>query len=89
MLRQLYEQPSLSAMYRIADFGYGMPSQLLLQRCKGQYLLSSNGVRQGDPLSAILFCLYIRDVLAQVSAQATVQVDASSTTSMCRASRWR
>ena len=43
MLRQLYEQPSLSAMYRIADFGYGMPSQLLLQRCKGQYLLSSNG----------------------------------------------
>ena len=26
-------------------------------------------------MSAILFCLYIRDVLAQVSAQATVQVD--------------
>ena len=75
VLRQLYKQPTLSAMYRIADFGYAVPSQLLLQRCEGQHLLSSNGVRQGDPLSAILFCLYLRDVLAKVSAQAKVQVD--------------
>jgi hypothetical protein len=74
VLRQLYEQPALSAMYRIADFGYSMPSQLLLQRCSGQHLLSSNGVRQGDPLSAILFCLYIRDVLTTVGVQAEVEV---------------
>ena len=51
-----------------------MPSQLLLQRCGGQHLLSSNGVRQGDPLSAILFCLYIRDVLTTVGVQAEVEV---------------
>jgi hypothetical protein len=75
VLRQLYKQPTLSPMYRIADFGYAVPSQLLLQRCEGQHLQSSNGVRQGDPLSAILFCLYLRDVLAEVSAQAKVQVD--------------
>ena len=76
VLRQLYEQPALSPMYRIADFGYAVPSQLLMQRCEGKHLLSSNGVRQGDSLSAILFCLYIRDVLVKVSAEAKVQVDA-------------
>jgi hypothetical protein len=54
-----------------ADFGYATPSQLL-QRCDGQHLLSSNGVR--DPLSAILFCLYIREVLAEVSIQTKVEV---------------
>jgi hypothetical protein len=74
VLRQLYEQPTLSGMWRIADFGYSAPSQLLLQRCEGQHLLSSNGVKQGDPLSAILFCLYLRDVLIQVAAQAEVDV---------------
>ena len=45
VLRQLYQQPTLSAMYRITDFGYAVPSLLLLQRCEGQHLLSSNGVR--------------------------------------------
>ena len=70
----MYEQPTLSTMWRIADFGYSAPRQLLLQRCEGQHLLSSNGVKQGDPLSAILFCLYLRDVLTQVSAQAEVEV---------------
>jgi hypothetical protein len=74
VLRELYEQPTLSAMWRIADFGYSAPSQLLLQRCEGQHLLSSNGVRQGDALSAILFCLYLRDMLTQVGTQAEVEV---------------
>ena len=31
VLRQLYAQPALSAMWRIADFGYAVPSQLLMQ----------------------------------------------------------
>jgi hypothetical protein len=75
VLRELYQHPKLSAMFRIADFGYAVPSQLLLQRCDGRHLLSSNGVRQGDPLSAILFCLYIREVLSKVSTQAKVEVD--------------
>ena len=74
VLRELYQHPTLSAMYRLVDFGYAVPSQLLMQRCEGRHLQSSNGVRQGDPLSAILFCLYIRDVLAQVGTRAEVEV---------------
>src|ERR1700709_1124181 len=73
-LRALYEHPALSAMWRMADFAYATPSQLLLQGCKGQHLLSSNGVRQGDALSAVLFCLYLRDMLAEVSTQADVEL---------------
>jgi hypothetical protein len=73
-LRVLYAQPALSAMWRMADFAYAAPSQLLLQGCEGQRLLSSNGLRQGDALSAVLFCLYLRDTLAEVSAQADVQL---------------
>ena len=73
-LRVLYEQPALSAMWRIADFAYAAPTQLLLQGCDGQHLLSRNGVRQGDALSAVLFCLYLRDTLAEVSAQAHVEL---------------
>ena len=52
----------------------GDKSQLLLQRCEGQHLQSANGVKQGDPLSAILFCLYLRDVLTTVGVQAEVEV---------------
>src|ERR1700709_2971581 len=45
-LRVLYEQPALGAMWRMADFAYATPSQLLLQGRKGQHLLSSQGVTQ-------------------------------------------
>ena len=76
VLRLLYEQPALSALYRMADFAYSSPSQLLLQGCEGQSLLSANGVRQGDALSALLFCLYLRDTLAEVSQIADVQLHA-------------
>jgi len=74
VLRELYATPQLSPMYRMADFGYAAPSELLLQRCEGHSIPSSNGVRQGDPLSAVLFCLYMRPILAQVSQHAAVQV---------------
>ena len=72
MLQQLYATPQLQALYRIADFGYSTPSQLLLQRCEGQSILSSNGVRQGDPLSAVLVCPYMTEVYEQVAQQADV-----------------
>jgi hypothetical protein len=74
VLRQLYDTPELSSLYRLADFGYSTPSELLLQGCDGQSIPSSNGVRQGDPLSAVLFCLYLRDVLARVGQAAKVRV---------------
>ena len=72
MLRELYSTPALSPLYRIADFGYSAPSQLILQRCEGLSMSSSNGVRQGDPISAILFCLYMREVMVKVAEQADV-----------------
>ena len=74
VLRELYDTPELSSLFRLADFGYSTPSELLLQGCEGQSISSSNGVRQGDPLSAVLFCLYLRDVLARVSTSAKVRV---------------
>jgi hypothetical protein len=72
MLRKLYATPQLGQLYRIADFGYSAPSQLLLQRCDGLSIESTNGVRQGDPLACLLFCLYMKDVYEAVARQADV-----------------
>ena len=35
---------------------------------------SAPGVRQGDPLSALLFCVYMRDTLQQVSVETGAKV---------------
>jgi hypothetical protein len=72
LLERLYSTPELSALYSIADFAYSTPSTLLLERGDGDSIQSSNGVRQGDPLSTLLFCLYMRDVYASVAAAADV-----------------
>ena len=72
VLRELYARPELAQLHRIADFAYSSPSPLLLQGCLGATIASENGVRQGDPLSAILFCVYMRDVLRRVAKRANV-----------------
>ena len=72
LLDRLYHTPELSAIYRIADFAYSTPSTLLIERGDGDSIQSANGVRQGDPLSALLFCLYMRDVYSSVAATADV-----------------
>ena len=72
LLERLYQTPELSAIYRLADFAYSAPSTLLLERGDGDSIQSTNGVRQGDPLSTLLFCLYMKDVYASVAAQADV-----------------
>jgi len=74
VLRELYRTPQLSSLYRLADFAYSAPSELLLERGDGRAIRSQNGVRQGDPLSALLFCVYMRDVLTQTAARADVQL---------------
>jgi hypothetical protein len=48
---------------------------LLIPQCKGavdesRFLQSANGVRQGDPLSSLLFCLYLKTALDALSAEA-------------------
>jgi hypothetical protein len=72
MLQKLYDTRELTSIYRIADFAYSTPSDLLLQGCDGLSIQSSNGVRQGDPLACLLFCLYMKDVYDKVAQQAKV-----------------
>ena len=50
------------------------PASCCCRAAREHSISSSNGVRQGDPLSAVLFCLYLRDVLARVAASANVRV---------------
>ena len=74
LLERLYNTLELSALYNIADFAYSTPSTLLLERGEGDSIQSTNGVRQGDPLSTLLFCFYMRDVYASVAAAADVSL---------------
>ena len=74
LLTELYELPDLQPLYRLADFAYAQPSALVLSGCDGKMIESVQGVRQGDPLSALLFCVYMRNVLQQVSEQTGVRV---------------
>ena len=73
LLSQLYALPQLQTIFRFADFAYAQPSTLLLQGCAGQAITSKQGVRQGDPLSPLLFCVYMREVLQQVSETSGVK----------------
>jgi hypothetical protein len=74
LLRELYALPALQPIFRIVNCAYSQPSTLLLQGCDGQAIMSSQGVKQGDPLSALLFCVYMRDVLQKVHAKTQVTV---------------
>ena len=74
LLRELYALPALQPVFRLVHFAYAQPSALLLQGCRGQAIMSSQGVRQGDPLSALLFCVYMREVLQRVHDKTGVSV---------------
>ena len=74
LLSELYGQPDLQSLYRITDLAYSQPSVLVLSGCNELMIESAQGVRQGDPLSALLFCVYMRDVLQRVSEQTGVKV---------------
>ena len=74
LLRELYALPELQSVYRVADFAYSQPSMLVLSGCDGLMIESAQGVRQGDPLSALLFCVYMKRLLEQVSETTDVRV---------------
>ena len=74
LLRELYALPELQSVHRVADFAYSQPSTLVLSGCDGLMIESEQGVRQGDPLSALLFCVYMKHLLEQVSAETGVRV---------------
>ena len=72
LLRAVYGSVELAACWRMVSFGYGHPS-LLLMPCGAEvseaeaFIESSNGVRQGDPLAALLFALAMHGVYEQVA----------------------
>jgi hypothetical protein len=66
--------PEFSSLFRIADFAYSSTSTLLLQRCDDASIESRNGVRQGDPLACLLFCVYMRELYAELAAEADVEL---------------
>ena len=74
LLRELYGLSDLQPLFRIADFAYSQPSVLVLSGCDGLMIESAQGVRQGHPLSALLFCVYMRDTLQQVSEETGAKV---------------
>jgi hypothetical protein len=77
ILRAVYANPDLAQCWRTVAFAYGQPSLLLMQcdDCVSDseaFLESQTGVRQGDPLAAMLFCLAMHkvyDTLAQLTSQ--------------------
>ena len=68
ILHTVYSNALLARCWRMVAFGYGKPS-LLLMRCDGlvpdceAFIESQTGVRQGDPLAAMLFGLTMHTVL--------------------------
>jgi hypothetical protein len=73
LISSLYNTPELRPIWRIAQFAYNTTSPLLLQGCGGKQIPSSDGVRQGDPLGTLLFCFYIKDLLAAIAEESGAQ----------------
>ena len=71
LLKKLYGMEELRKIFPIVNFTYSSPSKLNLPR-NADILLSSNGVRQGDPLSSLLFCLYMKDIYHTLASKADV-----------------
>ena len=72
LLRAVYGNAELAACWRMVSFGYSH-SSLLLMPCGDDvseadaFLESSNGIRQGDPLAALLFALAMHGMYEQVA----------------------
>jgi hypothetical protein len=66
ILASLFNEPSLSPLYRLAHWSYGNPSSLLVMD-HGRVLRSFGsleGVKQGDVLASLLFALSMKDIYA-------------------------
>jgi hypothetical protein len=72
LLRAVYGNVELAACWRMVSFGYNH-SSLLLMPCGDDvseadaFIESSTGVRQGDPLAALLFALAMHSVYERVA----------------------
>ena len=66
LLQNLYSQRRLAPIFRLVDWAYHNPSDLFIfdkDGCLVDQILSSQGVRQGDPLASLLFCLSIKTAI--------------------------
>lgn len=64
ILSALYDEVKLAPLWRLADWSYGTSSPLLLMS-QGKLileLLSSQGVKQGDALGSLLYCVSAKDI---------------------------
>src|ERR1700678_3964041 len=69
MLEALYSHPQLQYIWRLVDFAYSVPSDLYIRNGDGTLwpgIYSAQGVRQGDPLSSLLFALTIQPIYEAV-----------------------
>ncbi|HEX3641449.1 MAG TPA: reverse transcriptase domain-containing protein, partial [Ktedonobacteraceae bacterium] len=57
-------------------FAYGSPSLLILPQYQRQpvSIVSQTGVKQGDPLSTLLFCLTMHPALQQIASSANISL---------------
>ena len=65
-LSSLYNTPSLRPLWCLVQMAYSTTSPLLLERCKGKSIPSSNRARQRDSLVTLFFCFYIKNLLAAI-----------------------
>ena len=67
LLEVLAGIPGCSVIMRMTRYAYAEPSDLLFQKLDGTIstISSSSGVRQGDPLSMLLFAIALADVVRE------------------------
>ena len=72
VLQAFYDQPSLAPLYPIVSYAYSSPSPLLVMNHSTNSvfasLQSSNGVRQGCPLSSLLFAVSVNHIYNAVTS---------------------
>jgi len=71
MMASLFGQPKLNRLWRVAHWAYSQSSLVLVRDRQGELatvLSSEQGVRQGDPLASLLFCLAVAGVYKTAAA---------------------
>ena len=73
MLTTLYNTPQLAPIWRMVDWAYSSPSEVLLRGNTGLYtnvLLPCNGVRAGDPFGMLLYCIAVKAIIDRAIEEA-------------------